>query len=82
MPAPATALLLRGVPYRSVSVEGELCTPTSAALLAHFADEFGFLPTLSVDRIGYGMGKKDFPAANCLRTFWATPCAGYRASRS
>ena len=70
VPAPATALLLRGVPCRSGCVEGELCTPTGAALLAHFADEFGSLPTLSADRIGYGMGKKDFPAANCLRAFW------------
>ena len=70
MPAPATALLLRGVPCRSGSVEGEFCTPTGAAMLAHFADEFGSLPTLSADRIGYGMGKKDFPAANFLRAFW------------
>ena len=70
VPAPATALLLRGVPCRSGSVEGEFCTPTGAAMLAHFADEFGSLPTLSADRIGYGMGKKDFPAANCLRAFW------------
>ena len=70
VPAPATALLLRGVPCRSGSVEGEFCTPTGAAMLAHFADEFGSLPTLSADRTGYGMGKKDFPAANCLRAFW------------
>lgn len=70
VPAPATALLLRGVPCRPGNVEGELCTPTGAALLAHFADEFGPAPTMAAEKIGYGMGKKDFPAANCLRAFW------------
>ena len=67
VPAPATALLLRGAPIRTGNVSGELCTPTGAALLKYFADNFGDLPVMRVEKIGCGMGKKDFPQANCLR---------------
>ncbi len=68
VPAPATALILKGLPiYSKEEIKGELCTPTGAALLKHFVDEFGPMPTMSVDTIGYGMGKKDFPVANCVR---------------
>lgn len=68
VPAPATANLLCGVPIYSDGIHGELCTPTGAALLKYFVDEFGSMPDMIPDRIGYGMGKKDFPRANCLRT--------------
>ena len=69
VPAPATALILKDVPIYGGRISGELCTPTGAALLKHFADEFGDMPAMKVDRIGYGMGKKDFPVANCVRAF-------------
>jgi len=69
VPAPATAYILRDVPCYGGSIEGELCTPTGAALLKHFADEFGAMPIMTTERIGYGMGKKDFPSANCVRVF-------------
>ncbi len=68
VPAPATAYILSGLPIYAGSIEGELCTPTGAALLKHFATSFGQMPLMSVVRIGYGMGKKDFEAANCVRT--------------
>lgn len=68
VPAPATALLLQGCPIYGGSIKGELCTPTGAALLKYFTDEFGELPTMTVEAIGYGMGKKDFEAANCVRS--------------
>ncbi|MBE5958764.1 MAG: nickel pincer cofactor biosynthesis protein LarC [Lachnospiraceae bacterium] len=67
VPAPATAHILRGVPIYGGRVRGELCTPTGAALLKHFADEFGNMPIMKVEAIGYGMGKKDFEDANCVR---------------
>ena len=67
VPAPATAFILRGVPIYGGSVRGELCTPTGAALLKHFATRFGAMPAMQVESIGYGMGKKDFEAANCVR---------------
>lgn len=67
VPAPATAFILKGVPIYGGSIQGELCTPTGAALLKHFVDSFGEMPAFSVNAIGYGMGKKDFEAANCVR---------------
>ena len=67
VPAPATAYLLRGIPMYGGEISGELCTPTGAALLKHFVTEFGKMPPMRVESIGYGMGKKDFPRANCIR---------------
>ena len=67
VPAPATAYLLRGIPIYGGSIAGELCTPTGAALIKHFATEFGEMPVMTVSAIGYGMGKKEFPRANCVR---------------
>jgi len=67
VPAPATAHILKGVPTYGGAIDGELCTPTGAALIKHFADEFGSMPEMIVDEIGYGMGMKDFEAANCVR---------------
>lgn len=68
VPAPATAYILQGLPIYGGSAKGELCTPTGAALLKHFSTEFGEMPVMRVGAIGYGMGKKDFPAANCVRS--------------
>ena len=70
VPAPATALLLQGVPIYGGEIRGELCTPTGAALLKHYVNSFGPMPMLRTEKIGYGMGKKDFPAANCVRAIW------------
>ena len=67
VPAPATAYILRGIPTYGGGIRGELCTPTGAALLKYFADEFGDQPLMRVQTIGYGMGQKDFRAANCVR---------------
>ena len=80
VPAPATALILRDIPiYSDSHIQGELCTPTGAALLKYFAAEFGEMPVMKVNAIGYGMGKKDFPRANCLRAMLGdTPESGAR----
>ena len=67
VPAPATALILEGMPIYGGSVQGELCTPTGAALLKTFADGFGPMPPMTVAKTGYGMGTKNFEQANCLR---------------
>lgn len=67
VPAPATAFILKDVPIYGGQIKGELCTPTGAALLVNFVDEFGDMPVMKVDKIGYGMGKKDFERANCVR---------------
>lgn len=69
VPAPATASIIEGIPTYSGNIEGELLTPTGAALLKHFADSFGQRPVMAIEKTGYGMGKKDFAKANMLRTF-------------
>ena len=67
VPAPATAHILRDVPIYGGQIQGELCTPTGAALLKHFAAQFGPMPLMRIQAVGYGCGKKDFEAANCVR---------------
>ena len=67
VPAPAVSYILQDIPIYGGSIRGELCTPTGAALLKHFAVSFGSMPMMKVRKIGYGMGKKDFDAANCVR---------------
>ena len=67
VPAPATQELLKDIPIYSADIEGELCTPTGAALLRHFVSDFGPIPQMRVKKVGYGLGTKDFPRANGLR---------------
>ncbi len=68
VPAPATAILLEGLPVRPGAVETELCTPTGAALLAEFVSSFGPLPPMRILASGYGAGSKEFPGRpNVLR---------------
>ena len=70
IPAPATAELLKDIPVYSSGVEGELVTPTGAALVTTLASGFGPLPPMKVERIGYGAGEKDFPGyPNIARLF-------------
>jgi len=78
VPAPATAFLLEGVPsYSDGVVQGELCTPTGAALLKHFATRFGPQPTMSVKAVGYGAGAREFEGrANLLRASLGESVAG------
>ena len=67
VPAPATAEILKGIPIYGGQILGELCTPTGAALLKQFVSEFGNMPVMTLQAVGYGMGKKDFAMANCVR---------------
>lgn len=69
VPAPATANLLQGVPVYGEAVQGELCTPTGAALLTHFANRFGPMPVMRTQGVGIGIGTKAFEQANCVRAF-------------
>ena len=69
VPAPATAYLLRGIPIKAGAVRAELCTPTGAALLRHFVQSFGTLPDITTERVGYGLGRKQFGALNAVRSY-------------
>jgi pyridinium-3,5-bisthiocarboxylic acid mononucleotide nickel chelatase len=73
LPAPGTAELLRGVPLAESQVEGELTTPTGAAILTTVVDRFTALPPLTIDSIGLGAGTRELPEqANILRLFVGT----------
>jgi pyridinium-3,5-bisthiocarboxylic acid mononucleotide nickel chelatase len=73
VPAPATALLLQGMPLATAPVKSELVTPTGAAILATVVNEFTDQPTMTIERIGVGAGKKDFwEQPNVLRVFLGT----------
>ena len=68
VPAPATLEILRGIPLAESELKAELATPTGAAIVAVLAEEFGTLPAMKVDAIGYGAGTKTFPKhPNVLR---------------
>ncbi|MCQ2516467.1 MAG: nickel pincer cofactor biosynthesis protein LarC [Saccharofermentans sp.] len=69
VPTPATAHILQGVPMYGGRIKGELCTPTGAAILKYFADEFGDMPAMITEKIGIGSGNKEFEAANIVRVF-------------
>lgn len=67
VPAPATLSLMKGKPIYSSGVEAELLTPTGAALLTSLGSEFGKMPGMKVEKIGYGAGRSDLPHPNLLR---------------
>ncbi|MGI6711263.1 MAG: nickel pincer cofactor biosynthesis protein LarC [Bacillota bacterium] len=67
IPAPATLELLRNIPIYGVNIEGELVTPTGAAIITTLADSFGPFPTMNISTIGLGSGEKDFDIPNILR---------------
>lgn len=69
VPAPATAWLIQGMPVQSGKCEGEMLTPTGAAILKHFVQEYGAMPKMVMDKTGYGMGTKDFGVLNAVRSF-------------
>ncbi|GBE58308.1 hypothetical protein BMS3Abin01_01242 [bacterium BMS3Abin01] len=67
VPAPATTILLMGVPVVQGAERCELATPTGAALVAYFADEYGPLPAMRLDAVGYGAGSGEKAGPNLLR---------------
>ena len=72
VPAPATLSLMEGKPIYSSGVVRELFTPTGAAILTTLGSEFGSMPLINVDRIGYGAGRDDLPHPNLLRLIIGT----------
>ncbi len=69
VPTPATAHILKNIPYYKSDYNCELCTPTGAALIKKFVDYFGRMPLMEVEKIGCGIGTRELGAANCVRAF-------------
>jgi len=70
IPAPATAELLKGIPFKSSDVPFELATPTGAAIVKVLSSNFGDMPDINVETIGYGAGDRDLECRpNLLRIF-------------
>lgn len=68
VPPPAVALLLRDVPVVGIDIEGETVTPTGATLVRTLTNQFGSMPAMRVERVGYGAGQRDWPdRPNVLR---------------
>jgi pyridinium-3,5-bisthiocarboxylic acid mononucleotide nickel chelatase len=60
IPPPAVVELLQGIPIYSTEIEGELCTPTGAAIISALSENLGEIKDLNVERIGYGAGTRDY----------------------
>ncbi len=83
LPAPATVEVLKGYPVKSVPVEGELVTPTGAAIVAALSSKVSPFPSMIVEKIGYGMGKKEFPdRPNLLRLVLGETSEDYLTDRA
>ncbi len=67
VPAPATAELIKGRPFYSTGLSGELLTPTGAAILTTICAGFGPSPAMTMESIGYGAGKRETEIPNLLR---------------
>ena len=77
LPAPATMALLKGLPVYGADLEGELVTPTGAAIVSALGKDFGPMPAMTVSSVGYGAGKRRYRAhPNLLRIAIGEPCAG------
>ncbi|MBL8167313.1 MAG: nickel pincer cofactor biosynthesis protein LarC [Acidobacteria bacterium] len=61
VPGPATTELLKGVPLYAKDIQGELVTPTGAAIIATLAERFAPMPLMRVEKIGYGAGTRTYP---------------------
>ncbi len=72
VPAPATAEILSGVPVRTGTVLKETTTPTGAAILKTFVDEFTDQHSFTPEKTAYGIGQRDMEIPNVLRVFWGT----------
>jgi len=70
VPAVTEMLAARGVSFRQLDIEGELMTPTGAAIVLEMSESFGTMPEMKITKTGCGAGKKDFSIPNVLRVFW------------
>jgi len=83
IPAPATAEMLRGIPFYESSTKFELATPTGAAIISTLGTPVGRMPAMNIERIAYGAGDQDFPGTpNVLRLMIGEPAASWEEDLS
>lgn len=82
LPAPACSELLKGMPVYGIEGNAEMVTPTGAALLKVLVDEFGPLPEMALDRIGYGAGSREIPGRANLLRIWIGEAQAHGQSAS
>ncbi len=75
VPVPATVAILKGLQVRGSDAKTEIVTPTGAAIVATLAPQFGGMPDMQIEKVGYGAGKRDIGASvpNLLRLVLGTP---------
>lgn len=79
VPGPATLELLKGIPVQWTQLEGETVTPTGAAIISNLGTSFGEQPSMTVEKIGYGTGQKEWPdRPNLFRMVLGTDAAGWQ----
>jgi len=79
IPGPATLELLKGIPVQGIDLDGETVTPTGAAIVRALGEGFGAQPNMTIEKIGYGAGQKDFPdRPNLFRLVIGTDSAPWR----
>lgn len=69
MPATSEIFANSNVKFRQIDIDTELVTPTGAAIIAELATEFTTLPTMTIDKIGWGSGFKDLEIPNVLKVY-------------
>ncbi len=69
VPAPATAEIIKGMPVYCSNFDGELLTPTGAAILKYFVESYTKQMEMEIEEIGYGFGTKEFAQLSCVRAF-------------
>ena len=74
VPCPASLALLKGIPIYSNGIEAELVTPSGACILKTVAKDFGPIPKMKIETIGYGAGKKELFIPNFLRIYIGELC--------
>ncbi|MCR5667074.1 MAG: LarC family nickel insertion protein [Eubacterium sp.] len=69
VPAPATAQIVKGMPIYSSRFDGELLTPTGAAVIKHFTGDYKKVMQMKVDAVGYGIGSRVYEEPSFVRIF-------------
>ena len=71
VPVPATSMMYKNekIRFKQIEVPTELVTPTGAAIISTFAESYGLMPEMNLNKIGIGVGSRNIGGPNTLRVF-------------